>query len=36
VPGAVVAIQTCGDLLGFNPHLHVLIAVIEAPDLLSE
>jgi hypothetical protein len=26
VPGAVVAIQTFGDFLGFNPHLHVLIS----------
>lgn len=26
VPGAVVAIQTFGDLLGFNPHLHVLVS----------
>jgi hypothetical protein len=25
VPGAVIAIQTFGDLLGYNPHLHVLI-----------
>jgi hypothetical protein len=24
VPGAVVAIQTFGDFLGFNPHLHIL------------
>jgi hypothetical protein len=24
VPGAVIAIQTLGDFLGFNPHLHVL------------
>ena len=24
VPGAVIAIQSFGDLLGFNPHLHVL------------
>lgn len=24
VPGAVIAIQTFGDLLGFNPHCHVL------------
>ena len=24
VPGAVIAIQTFGDFLGFNPHLHVL------------
>jgi hypothetical protein len=24
VPGAVVAIQSFGDFLGFNPHLHVL------------
>jgi hypothetical protein len=25
VPGAVIAIQTFGDLLGFNPHCHILI-----------
>jgi len=25
VPGAVIAIQTFGGLLGYNPHLHVLI-----------
>jgi hypothetical protein len=24
VPGAVIAIQTFGDFLGFNPHCHVL------------
>jgi hypothetical protein len=24
-PGAVIAIQTFGDLLGFNPHCHILI-----------
>jgi len=24
MPGAVIAIQTFGDLLGYNPHLHVL------------
>ena len=24
VPGAVIAIQSFGDFLGFNPHLHVL------------
>jgi hypothetical protein len=24
MPGAVSAIQTFGDLLGFNPHCHVL------------
>ena len=24
VPGAVIAIQTFGDFLGFNPHLHIL------------
>ncbi len=24
VPGAAVAIQSFGDFLGFNPHLHVL------------
>ena len=26
LPGAVIAIQTFGDLLGYNPHLHVLIS----------
>jgi hypothetical protein len=26
VPGAIIAIQTFGDLLGYNPHLHVLIS----------
>ena len=26
VPGAAVAIQSFGDFLGFNPHLHVLIS----------
>jgi len=26
VPGAVVAIQTFGDLLGFHPHLHILVS----------
>jgi hypothetical protein len=25
-PGAVIAIQTFGDLLGDNPHLHVIIS----------
>jgi hypothetical protein len=24
VPGAAIAIQTFGDLLGFNPHCHIL------------
>jgi hypothetical protein len=24
VPGTVIAIQTFGDFLGFNPHLHIL------------
>jgi hypothetical protein len=28
VPGAVIAIQTFGDLLGFNPHCHILITDI--------
>jgi hypothetical protein len=23
MPGAVIAVQTFGDLLGFNPHCHV-------------
>ena len=26
VPGAVIAIQTFGDLLGFHPHLHILVS----------
>jgi hypothetical protein len=26
VPGAVIAIQSFGDLLGFNPHLCILIS----------
>ncbi len=26
VPGAVVAIQTFGDFLGFHPHLHILVS----------
>jgi len=26
VPGAVITIQSFGDFLGFNPHLHVLIS----------
>jgi len=26
VPGPTIAIQTFGDLLGFNPHTHVLIS----------
>ena len=25
VPGAVIAVQTFGDVLGFNPHCHVLV-----------
>ena len=25
IPGAVIAVQTFGDLLGFNPHCHILI-----------
>ena len=25
LPGAVIAIQTFGDILGFNPHCHVLV-----------
>jgi hypothetical protein len=25
IPGAVIAIQTFGAFLGFNPHLHVLM-----------
>jgi hypothetical protein len=26
VPGGVIAIQSFGDFLGFNPHLHILIS----------
>ena len=26
MPGAVLAIQTFGDLLGYHPHLHILIS----------
>ncbi len=26
LPGAIIAIQTFGDFLGFNPHLHILIS----------
>lgn len=26
MPGVVIAIQTFGDLLGYNPHLRVLIS----------
>lgn len=25
IPGAVIAIQTSGDLLGYNPHPHILV-----------
>jgi hypothetical protein len=25
LPGAVIAVQTFGDFLGFNPHCHILI-----------
>jgi len=25
IPGAVIAVQTFGDLLGFNPHCHILV-----------
>ena len=25
IPGAIIAIQTFGDFLGFSPHCHVLI-----------
>jgi len=25
IPGAVIAMQTFGDLLGFNPHCHILL-----------
>jgi hypothetical protein len=25
IPGAVIAVQTFGDFLGFNPHLHILV-----------
>ena len=24
IPGAVIAVQTFGDFLGFHPHLHIL------------
>lgn len=26
VPGAAIAIQSFGDFLGFNPHLHILLS----------
>jgi len=37
VPGAAIAIQTFGDFLGFNPHLHVLISdgCFHKSDLLT-
>ena len=25
IPGAVIAMQTIGDFLGFNPHAHILV-----------
>ena len=25
IPGAVIAVQTFGDFLGFNPHCHILL-----------
>ncbi len=25
VPGAIVAVQTFGDFLGYNPHCHILV-----------
>jgi hypothetical protein len=25
IPGAVIAVQTFGDFLGFNPHAHILV-----------
>lgn len=25
VPGAIIAIQSFGDFLGFNPHCHILV-----------
>ncbi|MDP6681462.1 MAG: hypothetical protein QF876_00465 [Desulfobacterales bacterium] len=25
-PGAVIAIQICGDFLGFHPHLHIRVS----------
>jgi hypothetical protein len=25
IPGAVIAMQTFGDFLGFNPHTHILV-----------
>ena len=27
-PGAVIAIQSFGDFLGFNSHLHILISYV--------
>jgi len=29
IPGAVIAIQTFGDFLGFNPHCHVVAPAFE-------
>jgi len=26
IPGAVIAVQTIGDFLGFNPHCRILVA----------
>jgi hypothetical protein len=26
IPGAVIAVQTFGDVLNFNPHLHIISA----------
>ena len=26
IPGAAIAIQTFGDFLGYNPHLHILVS----------
>ena len=31
VPGAVIALQTFGDFLGFNPHGHVLLPMGASP-----
>jgi hypothetical protein len=25
IPGAIIAVQTFGDFLGFNPHTHILV-----------
>jgi hypothetical protein len=38
MPGVVIAIQTSGDFLGFNPHCHVLCAdgCFDGKDLFRE